>query len=99
MPPSPRRSLTQRQANPKLANWLESNLPEGFTVFSLPKPHRQRLRTNNMLARLNRELRRRSRIIGVFPNEESLLRLAGAKTMEISDEWEAGKRYLHLTCE
>lgn len=89
----------QRQANPKLANWLESNLPEGFTVFSLPKPHRQRLRTNNMLERLNRELRRRSRIIGVFPNEESLLRLASAKTMEISDEWEAGKRYLDLTCE
>ena len=89
----------QRQANPKLANWLESNLPEGFTIFSLPKPHRQRLRTNNMLERLNRELRRRSRTIGVFPNEESLLRLASAKTMEISDEWEAGKRYLDLTCE
>jgi putative transposase len=52
-----------------------------------------------MLERLNRELRRRSRIIGVFPNEESLLRLASAKTMEISDEWEAGKRYLDLTCE
>jgi putative transposase len=52
-----------------------------------------------MLERLNRELRRRSRIIGVFPNEESLLRLDSAKTMEISDEREAGKRYLDLNCE
>ena len=89
----------QRQSNPKLANWLETNLPEGFTVFTLPKAHRQRLRTNNMLERLNRELRRRSRIIGVFPNEESLLRLDSAKKMEISDGWEAGKRYLNLNCE
>ena len=88
-----------RESNPKLATWLEHNLPEGFTVYSLPRPHRRRLRTHNMVERLNKELRRRTRIIGVFPNEESLLRLASAITMEISDDWEAGKAYLTLTSE
>ena len=86
-----------RESNPKLATWLEHNLPEGFTVYSLPRPHRRRLRTHNMVERLNKELRRRTRIIGVFPNEESLLRLVSAITMEISDDWEAGKAYLTLT--
>jgi putative transposase len=52
-----------------------------------------------MVERLNKELRRRTRIIGVFPNEESLLRLVSAITMEISDDWETGKVYLTLTSE
>lgn len=88
-----------RESNPKLATWLEHSLPEGFTVFSFPRSHRRRLRTNNMVERLNKELRRRTRIIGVFPNEESLLRLVSAITMEISDDWETGKVYLTLTSE
>ena len=85
--------------NSKLAEWLENNIPEGLTVFSMPKPHQKRLRTTNVVERLNKELRRRTRVIGIFPNEESLLRLASAITMEISDEWEAGKCYLKITSE
>lgn len=79
---------------PKLAAWMEENLPEGLTVFRLPAVHRIRLRTTNMLERLNRELKRRTRVATLFPNEASLLRLASAILMELSEEWETGKRYV-----
>jgi len=79
---------------PKLAQWMEENVPESFPVFRLPPTHRVRLRTTNMLERLNRELKRRTRVAGLFPNEASLLRLVTAVLMEISEEWETGKRYV-----
>lgn len=79
---------------PKLAQWMEENVPESFAVFRLPPAHRQRLRTTNMLERLNKELKRRTRVATLFPNEASLLRLVTAVLMELSEEWETGKRYL-----
>jgi putative transposase len=79
---------------PKLAAWLEKNVPEGLTVFDFPLEHRRRLRTNNGLERLNREIKRRTRVASLFPNEESLLRLATAVLMEIDEEWQTEKRYL-----
>jgi putative transposase len=79
---------------PKLAQWMEENIPESFAVFRLPPAHRQRLRTTNMLERLNRELKRRTRVATLFPNEASLLRLVTAVLMELSEEWETGKRYV-----
>ena len=82
------------QSAPKLAAWLEENVPESLTVFRLPASHRQRLRTTNMLERLNRELKRRTRVATLFPNEASLLRLVTAILIEISEEWETGKRYV-----
>ena len=78
----------------KLAAWLEANVPEGLTVFDVPAEHRLRLRTNNGLERLNREIKRRTRVASIFPNEASLLRLATAVLMEIDDEWQTEKRYL-----
>jgi transposase-like protein len=78
----------------KLATWLEQNVPEGLTVFDFPVEHRRRLRTNNLLERLNRELKRRTRVASIFPNEASLLRLATAVLMETDDEWQTEKRYL-----
>jgi len=81
----------------KLASWLESAIPEGLSVFAFPASHRQRLRTTNGLERLNQEIRRRTRVVGVFPNEASCLRLVTALAMETSDEWEAGKVYLSMT--
>jgi transposase-like protein len=78
----------------KLAAWLEANVPEGLTVFDFPAEHRRRLRTNNGLERLNREIKRRTRVASIFPNEDSLLRLATAVLMEIDDEWQTEKRYL-----
>jgi transposase-like protein len=79
---------------PKLSAWMEENVPESFAVFRLPPSHRQRLRTTNMLERLNRELKRRTRVATLFPNEASLLRLVTAVLMELSEEWETGKRYV-----
>jgi transposase-like protein len=78
----------------RLAQWLEVNIPEGVTVFAFPEAHRRLLRTTNGLERVNKEIRRRTRVVGIFPNETACLRLVSAITMEISDEWEAGKAYL-----
>lgn len=83
-----------RKTNPKLAAWLEENVPEGLSVFSFPEPHRRLLRTTNGLERVNQEVRRRTRVCRHFPNEASCLRLVSAILMEISDEWETGKAYL-----
>ncbi len=80
----------------KLAAWMRENLPEGFTAFSLPVKLRRRLRTTNMMEWVNKEIRRRTRVAGLFPNEGSLLRLVSATLVEISEDWETGKRYLSL---
>lgn len=78
----------------KLSEWLEENIPEGLTVFSLPDNQRKKLRSTNMVERLNREIKRRTRVASLFPNEASLLRLVSAILVETSEEWETGKRYL-----
>src|SRR5579864_1222342 len=83
-----------RQSNPKLAAWLEENLPDGLSVFAFPEAHRRLIRTTNGLERVNQEVRRRTRVCRHFPNEASCLRLVSAVLMEISDEWETGKAYL-----
>lgn len=80
---------------PKLVEWAEEAIPEGFTVFSLPASHRRRLRTTNLIERLNEEIRRRTRVARLFPNEAACLRLVSAILMEISEDWQtAGKRYV-----
>ncbi len=80
---------------PQLAAWAEENLPEGFTVFSLPSNHRRRMRTTNLIERLNEEIRRRTRVARLFPNEASCLRLVSAVLIEIAEDWQtADKRYL-----
>lgn len=77
---------------PRLSAWLEDNLAEGFTVFDFPLEHRRSIRTTNSLERINKEIRRRTRVVGIFPNEASCLRLVSAILMEISEEWQIGKR-------
>ena len=80
---------------PALADWAEEALPQGFTVFTLPASHRRRLRTTNMVERLNQEIRRRTRVARLFPNEASCLRLVSAVLMEIAEDWQtAEKRYV-----
>jgi len=103
---APDRNEAQRQLDiavkkyaksaPKLSAWIEANIPEGLTVFSLPAAHRRRLRTTNMLERVNKEIKRRTRVATLFPNEASLLRLTSAVLVEITEEWETGKRYLNM---
>jgi putative transposase len=80
----------------KLAAWMADNIPDGFSVFQLPKHQRKRLRTTNMAENINKQLKRRTRVASLFPNEASLLRLASAILIEISEEWEAGKRYIKM---
>ncbi len=78
---------------PQLSAWMEENLAEGFTVFDFPLEHRRTIRTTNSLERINKEIRRRTKVVGVFPNEASCLRLISALLMEISEEWQIGKHY------
>ena len=85
-----------RCAAPKLSEWMEANVPEGLSVFALPEAHRRRLRTVNGLERVNEELKRRTRVATLFPNEASLLRLVSALTAEISEEWETARAYLTM---
>jgi transposase-like protein len=81
---------------PQLAAWLEQAAPEAITVLMIPLAHRRRLRTTNGLERLNKEIKRRTRVATLFPNEASLLRLASAVLSEISDDWETERAYLNM---
>jgi len=65
---------------PKLAAWMEVNIPQGLTVFALPSTHQRRMRTSNAIERVNQELKRRTRVASIFPNESSLLRLISSKS-------------------
>jgi transposase-like protein len=78
---------------PCLSAWMEENLSEGFTVYDFPLEHRRTIRTSNSLERINKEIRRRTKVVGVFPNEASCLRLISALLMEISEEWQIGKHF------
>lgn len=80
--------------SPRLADWLEQNVPEGLIVFSFPLNHRRRIRTVNMLERTSQEVKRRTRVVRIFPNEASCLRLVSAILMEISEVWQTGRVYL-----
>ncbi len=82
---------------PKLARWLEDDLPEGFTVFGFPPSHQRRLRTVNALERANREIERRTRVVSIFPSESSCLRLISALLMEIDEAWQTGRVYLSFS--
>lgn len=85
-----------REKSAKLAGWMETNLPEGFSVFALPEHQRRRLRTSNMAERIHREIKRRTKVAGLFPNEASVLRLVTAIHIETSEDWETGRAYLTL---
>jgi len=85
-----------RKPAPKLAEWMETNLTEGFTVFGLPAQHRRRLRTTNGLERIHKEIKRRTRVASLFPNEESVERLVTAILCEIDEEWATGRQYLNM---
>lgn len=86
-----------RTEMPKLSDWMEENVHEGLAVFSLPDAHRRRLRTTNMLERLNKEVKRRTRVASLFPNEASLLRLVAAILMETNDDWLSQACYLNMS--
>ncbi|NLT19125.1 MAG: hypothetical protein GXY10_06975 [Clostridiales bacterium] len=72
---------------------MEDNLYEGFKVFDFPLKHQRTIRTTNSLERINKEIHRRTRVVGVFPNKASFLRLISAVLMVISEGWQIGNRY------
>ena len=78
----------------RLSEWMTANLPEGLTVFSFPGTLRKLLRTTNGVERLHREVRRRARVVSIFPNQASCLRLVSAVLNEISEEWLTGRTYI-----
>lgn len=85
-------------AAPEFVKWLEENIEEGLTCFQFPKEHRKRIRTSNSLERVNREIKRRTRVAVLFPNAESALRVVTGILTEIHEEWITGKMYLDMSC-
>ena len=83
------------KTHPKIAGLLDTHGEEIFTVYQLPKAHRKRMRTTNMLERLNQEIKRRTRVVRIFPNEASCIRLVSAMAMETADEW-MQRKYLDM---
>jgi len=81
---------------PKAITCLENGFDDATAVLVLPEPYRKRLRTTNGVERLNEEIRRRERVIRIFPNQQSALRLLGALLMEQHEAWSTGKRYFDM---
>jgi transposase-like protein len=82
---------------PKAVRCLEDGFEDAMAVMALPERYRKRLRTTNGVERLNQEVRRRERVIRIFPNEDSALRLIGAFLMEIDERWSTGNRYFDMS--
>jgi transposase-like protein len=85
-----------RAKAPKAMDVLESGFEDAIAVLEFPERYRKRLRTTNGLERLNEEIRRRERVIRIFPNRESAIRLIGALLMEQDEKWTSGKKYLDM---
>ena len=80
----------------QLADCMEADIPEGLTIFNFLKAHRRRIRTSNVLERGSKEIKRRNRVIRIFPNQASCLRLVSALLMKISEYWKTGRIYLNI---
>ena len=80
----------------KASNTIERFLPGLMSYTAFPKQHEKRIRTTNMMKWVNKEIKRRTKVVGAFPNEESLLRLVGSILMDINEEWVTGRRYLTM---
>ena len=79
---------------PKVARLLLEAEPDLLAFYAFPTAHHSKLRSTNPLERVNREIGRRSDVVGVFPNDDALLRLAGSLLIEQNDEWLVSRRYL-----
>jgi len=84
------------QKYPKLCEWVEENIGETFTFYHLPLQHHKHMKSTNMLERLNEEIKRRTRVVRIFPNEASCLRLIRALAVETHEGWLEASRYLNM---
>ena len=80
----------------KFCDWLEENFMEGLTFFDFPKSHRKKIRTVNVIERINQEQKRRTKAVRLFPNVASCERLVVTIAMRIHEEWAVGNRYLTM---
>jgi putative transposase len=83
---------------PKLAALMDEAEPDVLAYMSFPPQHRTKLHSTNPLERLNGEIKRRTEVVGIFPNEASIVRLVGAILLEQNDEW-AVQRARYMTLE
>lgn len=80
-----------------VSEMLEDSVDSILACFSLPEGHRRRMRTTNLLERYNQEIKRRTKVVRIFPNEEAALRLIAALAAEQSEEWLSGRKYLDMS--
>ena len=85
-----------RRSHPKVAEHIEEHIEECLSCLAFPESHRRRIRTTNGLERFNQEIKRRTRVVRIFPNREACLRLVAAIAVEQSEEWVTGRRYLNM---
>jgi transposase-like protein len=85
-----------RESHPKVSEHIEEHVEECLSCLAFPESHRRRIRTTNGQERLNQEIKRRSRVVRIFPNRQACLRLVTALCVEQSEEWETGRRYLDM---
>lgn len=81
---------------PRFCSWLEENFSQGLTFLQFPKDHWRKIRTVNVVERLNQEVKRRTRVARLFPNEGACERLVTAIAKDIHEDWMSGKRYLTI---
>jgi len=80
----------------KLCEWVEANIEETFAFYRLPVQHHKHMKSTNMLERVNEEIKRRTHVVRIFPNEASCLRLIRALAIEIHEDWIEATRYLNM---
>ena len=89
--------LRWQEKYPKLCAWVEDNIEETLSFYRLPCGHHKHLKSTNMLERLNEEIKRRTLVVRIFPNEESCLRLIRALAVETHENWIEANRYLDMS--
>lgn len=87
----------KKKGNEKVGEHIEEHIEECLACLAFPESHRRRIRTTNGLERLNQEIKRRTRVVRIFPNPEACLRLVSALAVEQSEEWLTGRRYLDMS--
>ena len=85
-----------REKNEGLARMMDASREDVLAYMDFPREHWAQIASTNPLERLNKEIKRRSNVVGIFPNDEAIIRLVGALMLEQNDEWAVARRYMAL---